>query len=117
MTLEAANKSKEEMLGIVENMRLKIGGMEFKLQIHVVGDAPFDLLLGHPFFSLASCVTCDQMLGDQSILLMDPNMGIQMLLPTRKRERPTCEPQFLKEEDAEQFWHCQCGAYMIQEDF
>ncbi|KAG6327804.1 hypothetical protein ID866_11285 [Astraeus odoratus] len=63
-TLEAANKSKEEMLGIVENACLKIGGMEFKLQIHIVGDTPFDLLLGCPFFSLSSCVTHNQMLGD-----------------------------------------------------
>ncbi|KAG6328691.1 hypothetical protein ID866_10400, partial [Astraeus odoratus] len=28
MMLEAANKSKEEMLGIVENVHLKISGME-----------------------------------------------------------------------------------------
>ncbi|KAG6326994.1 hypothetical protein ID866_12094 [Astraeus odoratus] len=103
--LEATNKSKEEMLGVVENVCLKISGMEFKLQIHVVGDAPFDLLLGCPFFSLSSCVTRDQMLGDQSISLTDLNTGVQMLLPTRKRERPSHEPRFLKEEDAEQFWH------------
>ncbi|KAG6328380.1 hypothetical protein ID866_10708 [Astraeus odoratus] len=99
--LEAVNKSKEETLGIVENAHLKIGGMEFKLQIYVVGDALFDLLLGCPFFSLSSCIMCDQMLGDQSIsltdlnmgiqmlgdqsiLLTNPNMGIQMLLPIRK---------------------------------
>ncbi|KAG6329982.1 hypothetical protein ID866_9108 [Astraeus odoratus] len=50
MTLVATNKSKEEMLGIVKNVCLKISGMEFKLQIHVVGDAPFDLLLGCLFF-------------------------------------------------------------------
>ncbi|KAG6329363.1 hypothetical protein ID866_9725 [Astraeus odoratus] len=105
------------MLGIVENVHLKISGMEFKLQIHVVGDTPFDLLLGHPFFSLSSCVTHDQMSGDQSISLTDPNTGIQMLLPTRKRECPLHEPWFLKEEDAEQFHHHRCGAYMIQEDF
>ncbi|KAG6327727.1 hypothetical protein ID866_11363 [Astraeus odoratus] len=54
--LEATNKSKEETLGIVENACLKIGGMEFKLQIHVVGDTPFDLLLGHPFFF--TCQLC-----------------------------------------------------------
>ncbi|KAG6330342.1 hypothetical protein ID866_8747 [Astraeus odoratus] len=91
--------------------------MEFKLQIHIVGDAPFDLLLGCPFFSLSSCVTCNQMLGDQSISLTDPNTGVQMLLPTRKRERPLQEPQFLKEEDAEQFHHHRCGAYTVQQDF
>ncbi|KAG6326993.1 hypothetical protein ID866_12097 [Astraeus odoratus] len=105
MMLEATNKSKEETLGIVKNAHFKIGGMEFKLQIHVVGDAPFDLLLGRPFFSLSSCVTRNQMLGDQSILLTDLNTGVQMLLPTRKRECPLHEPRFLKEEDAEQFWH------------
>ncbi|KAG6331366.1 hypothetical protein ID866_7725 [Astraeus odoratus] len=115
--LEAANKSKEETLGVVENVCLKIGGMEFRLQIHVVGDALFDLLLGHPFFSLSSHVTCDQMSGNQSISLTDLNTGVQLLLPTRKRERPSCEPQFLKEEDAEQFCHCCCGAYTVQEDF
>ncbi|KAG6327644.1 hypothetical protein ID866_11446 [Astraeus odoratus] len=105
MMLEAANKSKEETLGVVKNACLKISGMEFKLQIHVVGDALFDLLLGHPFFSLSSCVTHNQMSGDQSILLTDPNTGMQMLLPTRKREHPSHEPWFLKEEDAEQFHH------------
>ncbi|KAG6326242.1 hypothetical protein ID866_12847 [Astraeus odoratus] len=86
--LEAANKSKEEMLGVVKNVCLKISGMEFKLQIHVVGDTPFDLLLGHPFFSLSSCVMCDQML----ILLTDLNTGVEMLLPTRKQEHPSHEP-------------------------
>ncbi|KAG6330938.1 hypothetical protein ID866_8149 [Astraeus odoratus] len=115
--LEAANMSKEEMLGIVENMHLKISGMEFKLQIHVVGDAPFNLLLGCPFVSLSSCVTHDQMSGNQSISLTDPNTGIQMLLSTKKREHPSHEPQFLKEEDAEQFCHHHCGVYTIQEDF
>lgn len=56
-TLEAANKSKEDTLGVVENARLKVRGMEFHLQIHVVGDAPFDILLGQPFFALVSCIT------------------------------------------------------------
>ena len=56
--------------------------MEFHLQIQVVGDAPFDLLLGHPFFMLASCVTCNKISGEQSVALTDPNSRMQQLLPT-----------------------------------
>ena len=113
-TLEAANKSKEDTLGVVENARLKIGGIEFRLQIHVVGDAPFDILLGRPFFALASCVTRDQMSGDQSVALTDPNSGIQLMMPTRQRSRPSREPRFLRDEDAEEHRHRRCGAYTLQ---
>jgi len=110
-TLEAANKSKEDTLGVVENARLKIGGMEFRLQIHVVCDAPFDILLGQPFFSLASCVTRDQMSGDQSVALTDPNTGIQLMMPTRQCSRPAQEPRFIRNEDTEEHRHRHCGAY------
>ncbi|KIM64384.1 hypothetical protein SCLCIDRAFT_65164, partial [Scleroderma citrinum Foug A] len=54
----------------------------FHLQIHVVGDAPFDILLGQPFFALASCIMRDQMSSDQSVTLTDPNSGVQFMMPT-----------------------------------
>ena len=112
--LKAANKSKEDTLGVVENARLKVGGMEFRLQIHVVGDAPFDILLGWPFFALASCITRDQMSGDQSVTLTDPNSGVQFMMPTRQRSRPARDPRFVHEEDAEEHRHRHCGAYTLQ---
>ena len=117
--LEAANKSKEDTLGVIENARLKVGGMEFHLQIHVVGDAPFDILLGQPFFALASCITRDQMSSDQSVTLTDPNSGVQFMMPTRQCSRPARDPCFVHEEDAEEHCHWHCGAYTLQlsEDF
>ena len=113
-TLEAANKSKEDTLGVIENVRLKLGSMEFRLQIQVVGDAPFDLLLGHPFFALASCVTRDKISGEQSVALTDPNSRMQQLLPTRQRGRPSHEPRFIRTIDADEYHRRRNGVYLWQ---
>ena len=113
-TLEAANKSKEDTLGVIENVRLKLRSMEFRLQIQVVGDAPFDVLLGRPFFVLASCVTCDKILGKQSVALTDPNLGMQQLLPTQQRGRPSHEPRFIRTIDADEYHRRHSGVYLWQ---
>ncbi|KAI5982184.1 hypothetical protein EDC04DRAFT_2513152, partial [Pisolithus marmoratus] len=55
------------------------------LQIQVVDQAPFNLLLGRPFFFLLSSILCDFPNGEQSLEIHDPNSGQQLLVPTCPR--------------------------------
>ncbi|KIO07170.1 hypothetical protein M404DRAFT_50750, partial [Pisolithus tinctorius Marx 270] len=80
--LEAANKSCAHTLGVMEDARLKIGPLEVFLQIQVIENAPFDLLLGCPFFCLLSSVMCDFPNREQLVELCDPNTGQMVLIPT-----------------------------------
>ena len=59
MVMEAANSTKSVMKGTVEGLRVMVGGIEFVLSAQVISDAPFKLLLGHPFLVLASAITRD----------------------------------------------------------
>lgn len=72
MTLESADTGKSPTLGVVQNARLRIAGVVVMLQIHVVRNAPFEILLGRPFFAVTECETKDFENGDQYITLTDP---------------------------------------------
>ena len=71
--LEAADSGKSETLGLVNNLRFNIAGIDVELQVHVVRVAPFEVLLGRPFFAATECETKDFANGDQHITITDPN--------------------------------------------
>ncbi|OJA13432.1 hypothetical protein AZE42_13365 [Rhizopogon vesiculosus] len=83
MTMESANKSKDAMLGVIENLGFDFGGGEIQLQVQVIKKAPFKILLGRPFYAHTSCVTRDTINGDQNITLSDPNTGKEITIATR----------------------------------
>ncbi|OJA18348.1 hypothetical protein AZE42_13334 [Rhizopogon vesiculosus] len=78
MTMESANKSKDTMLGVIENLRFDFGGGEIQLQVQVI-----EILLSRPFYAHTSCVTRDTINGDQNITLSDPNTGKEITIATR----------------------------------
>lgn len=62
VTLEAANKMKSQTLGVA-NFKLQVGPIMLAVQAHVVESAPFEVLLGWPFYVITSCVTRDSVNG------------------------------------------------------
>ncbi|KAI6138988.1 hypothetical protein BKA82DRAFT_4365377 [Pisolithus tinctorius] len=104
MTLEAANQSKESTLGVIENATLCIGNIEAHLQIQVIDCAPFDLLLGQPFFCLLSSILHDFPDGEQSLEISNPNSGKQVLIPTQPHNKLQPLPCFINSEDKEDFF-------------
>ena len=92
MMMEAANKTKSATMGVLENLPVSIGPVNLRLQVQVMQDAPYDMLLGRPFYSLAECVTRDFSSGDQYITMKDPNTGEEIMLPTRGRTRKRAVP-------------------------
>ncbi|EJD47114.1 hypothetical protein AURDEDRAFT_48316, partial [Auricularia subglabra TFB-10046 SS5] len=85
ITLESANKSREKTLGLCANLEVTVFGILLYLQAHVVEDAPFDLLLGRPFFALARTKEETMINGDSHLTLHDPNSNVALKVPTKPR--------------------------------
>ncbi len=83
--MESANETKSTTLGLLENLKVTFGTIDIYLQVQVVEKAPFDVLLGRPFFAHTSCKTQDYRNGDQHITIRDPNSDQTLTLPTRPR--------------------------------
>jgi len=74
----SVNTSKGSTLGVIENVPLDfgVGPMYFQVQVTV--------LLGRPFFKLATCHMFDLPNGEQDILLTDPNSCKELHLTTQQ---------------------------------
>ena len=55
MPMESANATTTMALGVVEDYPIQLGPIKIFLQIQVVKEAPFEVLLGRPFFDVISC--------------------------------------------------------------
>ena len=84
-TIEAANTSRSTTLGAIPNVSMSIGDLELSVYVHIVEEAPFEVLLGRPFFVLTTCETKDTEDGGQVLRISDPWEGISALIPTRDR--------------------------------
>ncbi|GBE83178.1 hypothetical protein SCP_0502250 [Sparassis crispa] len=95
LNMESANMGINQMLRHLANIQFGFGEMDLYLPAHVLNDAPFEVLLGRPFFTLTACKTLDFTNGKQHITLRDPNMRQVVTLPThehRPRPRPMPPP-------------------------
>ncbi|KAK0435235.1 uncharacterized protein EV420DRAFT_1653356 [Desarmillaria tabescens] len=98
ISLQSANKNSDQSKGICHNVPFNFGGLEVLLQVHVVENAAYDILLGRPFSILTQSKIDNRTTGDQLITLTDPNTGKMVTLPTQERGNPrfTWEPGHIK---------------------
>jgi hypothetical protein len=101
MRMQSANKSDNDTLGRIANLKFTFGDVDLFLQVQVVDDAPYEILIGRPFFTLSEALTKDYKNGDQQVTITDPNTGAVVTLPTiehnqkNRRERSdTGKPDF-----------------------
>lgn len=87
MVMESANKSKDATMGLLQDLKIDIGGYDFYLQVQVVKDAPYEMLLGRPFFTLTQATHKHFDNGESRLTLLDPNSGDKITFPTRARDR------------------------------
>ena len=73
MRMESANSSTYQTLGMLENIPITLGSVTVKLQIQVVDDAPFEVLLGCPFFDILSASEWSKPGGHHSLEIHDPS--------------------------------------------
>jgi hypothetical protein len=82
LNMESVNTSCDSMLGVIENIPLDFGREQMFFQVQVTEHSNFEILLGHPFFTLISCHTFNLPNGEQDILITDPNTHKKMCIPT-----------------------------------
>lgn len=87
VTMESANSSLNTSVGLLQDLKFTIGGYDFYLQVQVIENAPYEILLGLPFHVLTELETKFYNDGSSHITLKDPNTGALIRVPTKKRKR------------------------------
>lgn len=85
MSMEAANATMTTTRGLVENHPVQLGPITIRLQIQVVDEAPFEVLLGRPFFDVTSCSEISRPGGHHEIHVKDPSNNKPYVFPTYPR--------------------------------
>ena len=84
--VQSANKQVERSLGLAKNVRFTLGGtVNLYMQVHVIRNPAYRVLLGRPFSALAQTNVQNSLNGNMTIMATDPNSGAQVILPTYDR--------------------------------
>lgn len=83
--MESANKSLEQTLGLAKNVPLKFGHIVVYLQVHIIKEPAYKVLLGRPFDSVTESLIKNGRDGSQTLTLTDPNTGERCGMSTYER--------------------------------
>jgi hypothetical protein len=86
--MESANKSLEKTLGLAKNVPFVFGPITVYLQVHVIRNAAYRVLLGRPFDTITESEVKNSKDGSQSLTLTDLNTGERCVLQTHERGKP-----------------------------
>ena len=92
--LEAANASTAFTLGMVENHPVRFGPVTVHLQMQVVEDAPFEVLLGRPFFDVVNGTETSVKGGKHTLQVHDPTDGKPYRFATDPRPSNLRQPPY-----------------------
>ena len=97
--MQSANRTVERTLGLARNVPFNFGGITIYLQVHVIKDPAYKVLLGRPFDVLTGSVIVNSTDGGQTVTITDPNSGKRAMLPTFDRGKPPNIFKMQSEED------------------
>ncbi|KAH8834632.1 hypothetical protein DL96DRAFT_1457386 [Flagelloscypha sp. PMI_526] len=82
LPLQSANRQVNHTLGLAPNVPFTFGDITLYLQVHIVKNPPFEVLLGRPFDWLTRIVACTYQDGSQGLTITDPNSGRKVTIPS-----------------------------------
>jgi hypothetical protein len=86
--MESASSHVERTLGVARNVCFEIGGLKLYLQVHILENPPYRVLLGKPFETLGSTVIQTYEDGSSEVVIKDPNTKRIAVVPTYERGKP-----------------------------
>ena len=86
--MESASNHVEQTLGVARNVCFEIGGLKLYLQVHILENPPYRVLLGKPFETLGSTVIQTYEDGSAEVVIRDPNTKRVAVVPTYERGKP-----------------------------
>jgi hypothetical protein len=99
LRMESANGSVDSSLGLSRDVPFQFGDITIYLQVHILRNPAYDVLLGRPFDTLTESVVKNYRNEETSVTITCPNSKRQATIPTRPRgskrryERPGFPPQ------------------------
>ena len=86
--MESANRTLKQTLGLAKNVPFLFGHITVYLQVHVMEDPAYKVLLGRPFDAITESLVKNKKDGSQSLTLTDPNSGERCVMYMHKRGKP-----------------------------
>ena len=80
--MQSANGQINVSLGLARNVPFQFAGITLYLQVHVIREAAYDVLLRHPFENIMHMVTRNLEGGNQTITITCPNTKMIITMPT-----------------------------------
>jgi hypothetical protein len=84
LNMVSANGSVDQSLSLAKNIPFKIGKITIYLQVHILRQPAYNILLGRPFDILMESVMVNYRDENQTITILDPNTGKKATVPTVK---------------------------------
>jgi hypothetical protein len=85
LNMVSANGGVDQSLGLAKNVPFVIGEITVYLQVHILRQPAYDILLGRPFDVLTESIVRNYCNENQTITILDPNTGKRATVPTVKR--------------------------------
>lgn len=85
LNMQSANGTVDPSLGLARNVPFLVGHLTLYMQVHVIRNPAYDVLLGRPFDVLTRSVVRNYSNEDQTITVHDPNSDQVITLPTIPR--------------------------------
>jgi hypothetical protein len=85
LNMVLANGGIDQSLGLAKNVPFKIGNITVYLQVHILRQPAYNILLGRPFDVLTESVVRNYKDENQTITILDPNTGKRTTVPTIRR--------------------------------
>jgi hypothetical protein len=93
----SANGSVNSSLGLARNVAFRFGTITVYLQIHILRDPAYEVLLGRPFDVLTESIVRNYRDERQTITIHDPNTGERVSIPTHARKPRSSAPTRIEE--------------------
>ena len=91
--MQSANRQLEKTLGLAQNIPFLFGDITVYLQVHIINNPAYKVLLGKPFDAVCESKVKNSRDGDQLIMITNPNTRQRCTLPTYMRGQ---RPEILK---------------------
>ena len=83
--MQSANGQLKKSAGLARNVAFDFGGITVYLQVHIIDQPAYKILLGRPFDILTESRIRNRANGTQTVTLKDPNTKKRITLPTHTR--------------------------------
>lgn len=91
--MQSANGQFEKSLGLAKNVPFKFGTLVVYLQVHVINNPAYKVLLGRPFDAVTRSTYKNDEHGEQTLILKCPRTDTEFVLETLERGKTPNDPE------------------------